>query len=746
LEPSVPHLERGVVRRARGLLGLRGVRAGWVALVLSSCAACGLPLLDQPGYELGAVLALAHGLVGGLFALAAVRAEGRGPQASPARATAAAVLLLWAALVPPFALATVRTWATGPCDPFATALFFPVLTLPSALLSAAAGGVIGARLHRGWAQALAWAGVLLAAAAHALLPLVQGPQVFVLSHLFGYLPGPLYDEELHLPAALGWLRLGTLLLALALGAALARPARWRLAVGLAAAAGFLGLELAADRLGVRTSDASLGAHLAGERRSAEVVLRFAADTPPAEVDAALEDARFRASQVTRFLGGAQPGPVTVWWYPSAADKQRWVGASHTQFSKPWRREVHVNASAGPHPVLKHELVHALAAPFGAWPFGVTAGSLGVLPNLGLVEGLAVAADNPADELDLLHAAAAMKREGLLPDVRRLMTPSGFYGVAAARAYTTAGAFVRFLVERHGAAAVRALYARGDFEAAFHRGLGPLADDFEAALDEVPLDASLLGQARARFRRGSLFERPCAREVALLQEAAGSSEAGRALPLWRRCRMLQPREPAHALAEARALQALHRDDEAARLLDGLLDQLADDEPARGEAVLERGALAQRQGDPARARGLYEGLLAHQPSPPLARTAQVRLGSLAMTQAGAAAVTAYFEARSPARLELLRRAAPAGGWELAYLLGRALAQEGAGAEALEWLERSRADPGCPAAVQSEAHRLALEAGWRAGRCAWLEAQAQEAAPGSGLRARASDWAERCRFAHP
>ena len=39
--------------------------------------------------------------------------------------------------------------------------------------------------------------------------------------------------------------------------------------------------------------------------------------------------------------------------------ERLVGAAHTQFAKPWRREIHVNGLSFPHPVIKHELVHAM---------------------------------------------------------------------------------------------------------------------------------------------------------------------------------------------------------------------------------------------------------------------------------------------------------------------------------------------------------------------------------------------------
>lgn len=704
---------------------------GFGLLTLSTCALTGLPLLNLPGYELGAAVALAHGLTGGLFALAAMHLD---RAASPVRTGLAVTIVLWLSAALTFFVATLVGWLTTPCDPFATAAFFPVLALPSALVSASVGALLGTCTRRRWTGLLAWLGVLLLSAAVTSWPLLLGPQVFAYDHLGGYLPGPLYDEALRLPASLLWFRLASLCLALA-SLALAARRTWPFA---AALLGFLTLETNGTRLGFRINDAALIAALGGTRADAQLTLHYSSGLSKAAVDRVFEDVRFRHAQVAAFLGASSAGRVTIWWYESPAQKQRLVGAAQTQFSKPWRREVHVNASGFPHPVIKHELVHAMAAAWGAPPFGVTA-RLG-FPHAGIIEGLAVAADNPVDDLTLHEWAAAMKKRGLLPDVRTLLGTGGFYAAPASRAYTTAGSFLRYLVETSGTEPLRRLYRDADFEAAYGRSLDSLATQFEAFLERVPLDAAATNQAFARFKGGSLFERPCAREVALLAQQAAAEPGERALATWRRCRALQPNEPAHALTAGRVLRGLGREDEAAAVLDELLVKVDGDAAAWADAALERLALAMNREERPLARALLERIIARQVAPAVDRTARVRLAGL-----DDPAVQRFFAGTDEAAtLYFLRGAFEQGGsWVVRYLLGRKLHQVGEETEALPLLEATALDDAVPTIVAKEATRLALEGTLALNDCARLARLAVAGRFGRAFEARAADALERCRF---
>ena len=724
---------REVLFRVRALLSDRVVLGWWTTLASVGLGLTWLPLMGQPGYELAAGLTLVLTFLGGGLAIASARSR-------PGLLASAMLLLL--ATLPSLLLATLRTALGTPCDPLATVEFVPLLTVPTAALVAVLGAFAARLTRRWWLALLVYFGFVLTSAVPTAWPLIAGPQVFAFNHLGGYLPGPLYDEEISVPASLLWFRLGTLGLALGVGALLQKR-RLRAMVALAL---FLAIEVCGTKLGFRMTDEALSDALGGVVETDELVLHYPRALTDVEVSRVLGDLRFRHHQIATFFGAPPPGKVRIWLYRTAEDKQRLVGALHTQFAKPWRREVHINGLGFPHPVIKHELVHAMAAPWGAPPFGIAASLFGLEPHVGVIEGFAVAADNPVDELSLHEWAAAMKKKALLPDVAKLMTPEGFYGAPPSRAYTTAGSFLRFLSEKFSKDALRSLYRDGDFERAFGQPLPVLAQQYETFLDGVPLEADAVNQAFGRFRRGSLFDRPCAREVGRLSAEAGALmpiDPQQAKELLARCRRLQPEEPAHAIAEAGALRRLSEDEASRRLLDGELARLEDEPAAWAEAALSRADLAQEEGDSQTASKLWKRIIERQISPAMERTSQVRLDGLEVD-----AVQRFFRpGDDDVKLFLLEEASRAHpeSWSVRYLLGRRLQQAGESAAALPVLEQLLSE-NPPTAVAKETTRLAIEAAFTLGRCETVKKWASQGAFGTAFDARAADWVERCAFAWP
>lgn len=724
---------REVLFRVTQLLSSPAVLGWWLGLACVGIALTWLPLMGQPGYELASGLTLLLTFGGCGLALAAARARS-GPLAS--------ATLLAFATVPALLVATLRTRLGTPCDPLASVAFVPLLVLPTAGLVAVLGAVASRITGRWWLALLIYLGFVALTALSTVWPLLAGPQVFAFNHLGGYLPGPLYDEELSVPTSLLWFRLATLCLALGIGALLQRRRRrgagWLLVFAL--------LECSGTTLGFRMTDSALAEALGGVVETEELILHYPRGLSDVEVSRVLGDLRFRHHQIVTFFGAPPPGKVRVWLYRSAEEKQRLVGAAHTQFAKPWRREVHVDGLSFPHPALKHELVHALAAPWGSPPFGIAASLGGLYPHLGVIEGFAVAADNPVDELSLHEWAAAMKKKGLLPEVASLMTPTGFYGAPPSRAYTTAGSFLRFLGDRFGKDRLRDLYRDGDFARAFGESLPALAQSYEAFLDTVPLEPDAVNQAFARFRRGSLFERPCAREVGRLSAEAGSllaTDPQRARELFSRCRALQPEEPSHVLAEATALRRLSQDEASRVLLDRELTRLEDEPAPWAEAALARADLAQEEGDLQTAQRLWARILERKISPAMDRTANVRMEGAPLD-----AVRRYFQpGDEDVKLFLLREASVAEprSRSVRYLLGRRLQQAGESAAALPVLEQLLTED-LPPAIARETTRLAIEAAFALGRCDAVRRWATAGSSGPAFEARAADWVERCAFAFP
>ena len=769
---------RQVLFRAKELLRRPPVLVLAGALAVGGSALVLLPLYGVPGFELGLTLAIAVGLLGGGIGITAVHQERRlraaqaartpgeplppeAPSHAVWRALAPALLINGGVLVPPFLAATLYSLVGTRCDPFALVGFYPLLTVPSAVLAAVVGVFCGFATRRFGGAVLLYLGLLLLSGVATGWPIVFGPQVYAFNPFLGHLPGPLYDEALAVSAGLLWFRLETLFLALAffaltalcLDGARERLGRPPLRPGLLVLLGLalvplVLIEAHGTDLGLRMTDAALQERLGGVRDTEHFQLIYPRGKPREEVDRMARDMEFRYAQLSRFLGAAPEGRIRVWLYRSDEEKQALVGAGRTQFAKPWRLELHLNERDYPHPTLKHELAHVMAAPAGSAPFRVTT-RLGVWPLMGVIEGMAVAADNPVQgELTLHEWAAGMRKQGLAPDIRKLVGPEGFYQSAPARAYTLVGSFLRHLADTYGPEKLRALYAHADFEAAYGRSLDALATQWEQHLDALPLDEATVSRAFQRFRTGSLFSRACAREVALLQEEARdflASDPQQAYELYQRAARLQPQEPSYQLGQATALDRLERPEEASQVLVTLAEQVKGQASLEAEVALLQADVTSRQGRKEQARAFLERVLALAPSPEVTRTAQVKLAALE-SEARAGPVQAYFR-ETHEELRLLRlatalEATPKDPY-LHYLLGRRLRQVDAPAQALHHLSRAL-EGELPEAIRREALRLRVETAYLAGDCGAVRHEAG-ALPdfGPAFRTVATEWVERCDF---
>lgn len=724
-------------------------------LALAGAFAGTLPLLDTPGWELGMLGALAAVVAAGPLGVAAARRERATERPSVLAASVAAALTVAALLAVLFAASALRA-SIGPCRVLGQAAFYPLLALPSALLASAlavsAAFVAGGRRL---VAAVLYVVAVLGSLAATLATVYRGPAAFALDHLLGYWPGPLYDEAVRVDARLLLFRVETLACAaavVAIGEAVLRARRGGLRPAVAAIAAALVAAGAAN--GARAAQASLGLH--GDRDAIAAALGARRDGPrctvflpddrtAAAADALLSECEFHAADVARILGIARPPHVTVYVYRSAAEKKRLVGAAGTEYTKPWLAEIHLSDAGLPHPVLRHEIVHAVAAALAPGPLGVPARA-GVIVSPVLVEGLAVALDVPRGPWTVHEWSRAARDLGQLPDLAHLLGPSGFASAAPARAYTAAGSFLSFLVDQHGAGPVARAYGTGELAGALGRPLPDLVAEWTRFLDGVTVPPELAGAAKARFERRGLFGQRCAREVALLEADASSAiTAGRgteACALLERAAKLSG-SPATLRAAADAL-ARSGDAAAADHAYGVAeDAAAGDSALRASIAQARGDLAWRRGEPLAALAYYERALALKPDRAETRSLQAKrlaLSDAELTGAAEGWLLGLGDS-SAALVRLARSPHPLS----SYLLGRALAVRGDARAALPELARAAAAP-LPDGLALEARFLLAEvrcaAGDLDGGTAAFAALASSA-PRAADRERAAAGTRRCAF---
>jgi hypothetical protein len=497
-----------------------------------------LPLIETIGYEYALLSALICSMTAGHLAACAVSRARKGAlslfpvrspvlglyvQAATAGLIVAAVLLF---------IALVNGLRVGFCNLADGLLFFLLMPILSVTIASAVGLVSGLVTKGVKGASVVWFAVFLASLVTAFTSFYATPAVFIYHPFFGYYPGVLYDTLIEVGRGLVTYRIGTVCQVIAtVGAAsllygadlTIDPERLRnrvreVAVVALFIAAAIALQLAGPGLGHRTSRDHLEAELSYEIQTKDLALYFPEGTHPDLVTALTSDATFSLHQVKRYLGVGETGPIAVFFFKNSLHKKALIGAGRTNVAKPWRLEVYVTLETPPHPVLRHELVHAVSSALGRGPFAIAGELGGLLPNPGLIEGLATAAQGPRGDLTVHQWAAAMASLSLLPRADQIFG-FGFFDLAARRAYTTAGSFCAWVREQYGAKALRDAYRRSSFEKATGHSLGQLESAWRRFLKTVTLLPPDLAAAKHKFDRPPVIRTLCVHEVARLNEEA-----------------------------------------------------------------------------------------------------------------------------------------------------------------------------------------------------------------------------------
>jgi hypothetical protein len=509
----------------RQLSVIAGVLA-LVAVIIAALVCMMSPLLSNPGPEAASILGIVGGLSLGIAQ--AARAAQKSERGAFDDAIGGLVLSLIAIGI--FIAATAIGGALRPtCGPERGYLPFLLLSAPVLALQVAVGTFIGRLVRRPGRAVLAFVAFELIIVAWLFLDWVQAPSFRVASHMFVVVAGDLLRGAEMTPTVIAF-RFGTLCFAGALLAfstaryprirraglntqALSGPTVYAIA-GVLAVCGIVAHAQTRDELAPTKTQLDAAYSLV-KTRGPLVVHADPEALRPRDVDALLAEGTLWIERLKPRLGVSLEGDIHIYAHASAEARGHWTGASHVDFALPWHREIHLGGFSIPHRSLGHELAHILAGELSDSLLRVP-GRLVVMHNAAIVEGVAVAATPElavADGLTTRELAAAMKRAGRAPDVRRLFSATGFFTEAPTRAYTAAGAVVESLTASalpDPTAAIRTLYATGSLEQAAGgpEALDRLISEHEVMLDalELPPDAAIV--AEARFRRPSILEETC----------------------------------------------------------------------------------------------------------------------------------------------------------------------------------------------------------------------------------------------
>lgn len=617
------------------------MRVWMIALIAAAGVMAFTPLFNLLGFGFGFVMAILVSLASldlGSALMRRIAAELHSPAADDAdrakggwRLFVAGAAVHLCLLVAPLIVICVNGLRVRNCDWWFGAQAFVLMPVISCIGASWAGMLVGLACGRRRVLGnLAPYGVFLAAVLYAVWRFYAAPPVFSYNLFGGYFPGNLYDETIEFREPFYWARayqfaiLLTLLsaailvmdrgrLALHRARALGRPrSLTRAQLGATSAAlvslviaGWLNLE--SGRLGFDIDTDDIERHLGGRYDTEHFTIYYPRGTIiERDIHLIAEDHEFRFAQVTATLGIAPKARITSYYFGNAGDKYRMMGAGRVYMAKPWRSEIYLHHDGYPHQVVRHEVTHVIAGAFGSPLFKVSASSwlgLPVVFNVGMIEGIAVAADwpgRPRRPLTPHQSVKAMIEMGMAPPVERILS-TGFLAFSSSRSYTLAGSLVRWLMDTEGADKIRELYRTGgDFRAVYGRSQAEMIRGWRAMIDQIELPPGHAELVRERFRRPSIFARPCphaiARERVRLSGCLASGDVEGAVASAQKILSMVPGEPRYRLDLADMLVIAGRSEEAAEIyrdIRGDAEHISS--TLRSEAAFELAKLAARAGD-------------------------------------------------------------------------------------------------------------------------------------------------------
>ncbi|MEW6144287.1 MAG: tetratricopeptide repeat protein [Thermodesulfobacteriota bacterium] len=500
--------------------------------VVISVALLFFPLVGALGFEYAAVTGFLLSFIAVFISAELITGDNRSHSAGKRISDRVSSILLvnFLILAVVYLIGLLGSVFKGDCFIKEGTVFFLLITVVSVFFSSALGLLSGFVLRR--RGFIAGALSLVCIFAYALLELYNEPSLFVYNPLFGFFPGPIYDEAIPVTDTLIAYRLITvlwgllflILLYIANGFSYRRVGAWDMLKLVAVGVTLVTAYSYEHELGISYDREYItGEILPASYETDDFIIYYdPASKAARRIDLIAGDHEWRYRELSEFLELDTREKIRSYVYPDAETRKRVVGAGDTTIANPIHKEIHLVYDAFPDPILKHELTHVMAGDFGTE-------YLRMSPKVGLLEGLAVAADWSGDGYDPHQWSKAITENGMAPDIEDI-TGFGFWYAPPAIAYTLMGSFSRYLIDTYGMDKFKTVYRTGNFSV-YGKTLTELETEWKNFLKGVPASAEINKLAKARFGAPGIFTASCPRRVAELKaegfEYYGSDNFGKA---------------------------------------------------------------------------------------------------------------------------------------------------------------------------------------------------------------------------
>jgi len=399
--------------------------------------------------------------------------------------------------------------ATG-CYSFHGLGFWLLIPFPSMFLGISIGRLIKQfELKR---PVLLTCGILLIlAAVPVIIEFLRFPQLYFFNHVWGYWPGPIYDETITMDSRFFFYRMSTLAWGSVFWFIPSIKKEALSQVILVFSVLFLiffysGL----SDFGIISPEKRIQKNLGSVYKSAHFKIYYTSGT--LSEDSLKHIARVSENYLNDItekldvdITDYRENPIHSYLYKGKDQKKKLTGAGKTSFVPVWlsQDQMHI-AIEHLDGVLKHEMVHVVAKQF--------ANSFGASLSIGLVEGLAVALDPDRfdEEVSIDQVVAARSPLPGRKELEEMFSFSGFYKYPGIVSYTVTGSFVNFLVENRSANEIKEAYQSGNISRFLDGKSEDLVTSWHRHLQSIPVDSAALALSEKVYTAKSIFEKKCPR--------------------------------------------------------------------------------------------------------------------------------------------------------------------------------------------------------------------------------------------
>lgn len=399
--------------------------------------------------------------------------------------------------------------ATG-CYSFHGLAFWILIPFPSMFLGISVGRLIKQfELKR--PVLLTFGVLLILAIVPVFVEFFRFPQLYFFNHIWGYWPGPIYDETVTIDSRFLFYRMSTL----AWGSvfwfipSVKEDFLSRLILVLSTLFLIFFYSGLSD-FGIISPEERIQESLGSVYQSEHFNIYYTSGTLSED---SLQKAASLSENYLREITDKldvntkeyRENPIHSYLYKDKDQKKKLTGAGDTSFVPVWlsQDQMHI-AIEHLDRVLKHELVHVVAKQF--------ANRFGASLSIGLIEGLAVALDpNRFDEdVSIDQVVAARSPLPGRKELEDLFSFSGFYKYPGVVSYTVTGSFVNYLIENRSVNELKEAYQSGDISRFLDENPQGLIESWHRHLKTQPVDSAALALSERVYTAKSIFEKKCPR--------------------------------------------------------------------------------------------------------------------------------------------------------------------------------------------------------------------------------------------